>query len=759
MKYKKLIVLAVVLLVVVFVGSKIVSTSDSDHNHNEDRSHGHAHDGHGQQKSSQVTVWSDRFEVFLEHPFIVADKPTGFITHVTDRAALKPRRKGPVAFVLTDGLEKSRRHVEKAPARDGIYIPSLTFPQSGTWNVALNIAVDGKEHVVELPDFKVYKSQAEVDRAPFPEEVAGISFLKEQQWKIPFATELVKQQKTHSRDVLAIPESAIVDEGGRPVAFVQLAGETFEKRYLKLGEKEHGLIEVLSGLSEGEYVTTQGGYAVAEAEHEDRGGHQHGEHGSDSIVQLSEQDVEKFGIEVDRAGPREFEIHLSVPGEIVINTDRMAHIVPTVPGIVRQVSKKLGDAIKADEVIAWLESADLGRAKIDYLGKWAEVGCCALDLTRAEQIHDNTIKLLEILKTSPSLETLQNTKGIAMGDNRSKLISAYAEYSFAKAAYLREKPLFEQKITSEQDFLTAQNAFKKTDAQYTAVCDSIAFEVRRDLLEAQRSQQLQRMQLKGAERQLKLLSLTNKDIRELELLAQGQDLPPGQESDCTDPNCTTCASEGHTPDEAAADAIHAEEKLAWYPLRAPFDGTIISKHITLGEMVKDDSEVFVVADLSTVWVDLRVHQKDLALVKEDQKVRISTKSDVRETEGVIDYVSPVIDEKTRTALARIELDNTPGRLRPGTFITANVLVEERNAEVVVAKSVLQDVDDKTCVFVQDEHGFELRPVTIGLSNDEYVEIVAGLRPGEKIVTKNSFRLKAELEKAAGGGHAGHGHAH
>jgi hypothetical protein len=156
MKYNKLIVLAVVLLVVVFVGSKIVSTSDSDHNHNEDRSHGHAHDGHGQQKSSQVTVWSDRFEVFLEHPFIVADKPTGFITHVTDRAALKPRRKGPVAFVLTDGLEKSRRHVEKAPARDGIYIPSLTFPQSGTWNVALNIAVDGKEYVVELPDFKVY---------------------------------------------------------------------------------------------------------------------------------------------------------------------------------------------------------------------------------------------------------------------------------------------------------------------------------------------------------------------------------------------------------------------------------------------------------------------------------------------------------------------------------------------------------------------------------------------------------------------------
>ena len=110
----------------------------------------------------------------------------------------------------------------------------------------------------------------------------------------------------------------------------------------------------------------------------------------------------------------------------------MAHIVPVVAGIVRQISKKLGDPVKAGEVIAWLESSDLGKAKMDYLGKWAEMTCCALDLTRAQQIHDNTIKLLGILADSPSLETLQDVSGIEMGDNLSKLISTYAEYSFAK---------------------------------------------------------------------------------------------------------------------------------------------------------------------------------------------------------------------------------------------------------------------------------------------------------------------------------------
>ena len=90
---------------------------------------------------------------------------------------------------------------------------------------------------------------------------------------------------------------------------------------------------------------------------------------------------------------------------------------------------------------------------------------------------------------------------------------------------------------------------------------------------------------------------------------------------------------------------------------------------------------------------------------------------------------------------------------------ADVLVKKRKAELVVDKKTLQDIDDKSCVFVQNEYGFEARPVTIGWSNDKYAEVISGLSPGEKIVVRNSFRIKAELEKEAGGGHAGHGHVH
>jgi len=648
MKYKKLIVLAGVLLVIIFAGSKILLTSDSDHGHDEGHGHTevdahddhldeHGHDEHDQQKSSQVTVWDDRYEIFLEHPFIVVNTPTKFVTHVTNRAKLEPRRKGSVAFLLTDSSGIPTKHVEKAPARAGIYIPKLTFPQSGIWKVSFIIPADGKEYAVELPALTVYKSQAEVDRASCPEEIAGVSFLKEQQWKMPFAIEAVQRRKIRSHDVLVVPESAIVDEGGKSVAFVQLAGETFEKRYVELGEKENGFLQVLSGLAEGEYVTTKGAYAVAQAEHKDHDGHEHEEHSDQPIVQLPEADIKRFGIEVDTAGSGEFEAHLSVPGEIVINTDRMAHIVPRVPGIVREVKKNLGDPVKTGEVMAVVESRDLADAK----------ATCLASIERFE------------------------------------LASTILE---------REEKLWKEQISSEQEYLDAKKTFAEA-----------------------------KIEMRSAEQKLRTLGFNAEYFKKL--------------------------------------SSEPARLLTTFEITAPFNGTVIQKHITLGEVVKYDTDIFVVADLDTVWVDLQVHQKDVGLIKKGQEVIISAKSSVPETKGVIDYVDPVIDEKTRTALARVVLDNTSRRLRPGTFITANVLVDNRNAKLVVSKDILQDVDDKTCIFIKSEHGFEARPVTMGRSNERKVEIISGLSPGETIVTKNSFRLKAELEKAAGGGHAGHGHAH
>ncbi|MGB2808259.1 MAG: efflux RND transporter periplasmic adaptor subunit [Sedimentisphaerales bacterium] len=610
MKHRKLIVLTVVLSAGIF--ALVISRLGSDHA-----------DEHEGEKSSQVTVWGDRFEIFLEHPFIVANTPTKFVTHVSDLVTLEPRKKGPVTFILRHGSEAPIEHIEQAPARDGIYIPELTFPQSGKWDVSLVIGPGGKDHIINLPLFEVYGSHEEADQAP-SQEIAGISFLKEQQWEIPTSTGPVRKRKVLDSEVLAVPESTLVDEDGMPMVFVQVAGETFQKRCLTIGGRANGFVQVLSGLSEGEYVTTKGAYAVARAEH-----------GEESTVHLSDEQIRKFGIETTPAGPGDIKVHISLPGQIAINTDRMVHIVPRVPGIVRQVKKKLGDPVKKGQVMAVIESRDLADAKATYLA---------------------------------SIERLE-------------LANTIAE---------REEKLWKQEISSEQEYLDA----KKVSAEAEIA-------------------------KRNAEQKLRALGFNAEYLKEL-------------------------------PSEPA-------ELLTTFEIVAPFNGTVIKKHITLGEVIKGDVDVFIVADLDTVWVDLQVHQKDAGLIKKGQEVIISATSSVPETKGVIDYVQPVVDQKTRTALARIVLDNTSGHLRPGTFITADVLVDKVPAKVTVAKDILQDIDDKTCVFVKNEHCFEARPVTVGRSNDNHIEIVSGIRPGEKIVTKNSFRLKAELEKAVGGGHAGHAH--
>jgi multidrug efflux pump subunit AcrA (membrane-fusion protein) len=520
----------------------------------------------------------------------------------------------------------------------------------------------------------------------------------------------------------------------------------------------------------------------------------------------------------------------------------MAHIMPNAASVVRQVLKNVGQTVKADEIIAWLESSELGKAKVDYLAKWAELGCCSMDLTRAQQISDSTTGLLESLKSSPSLETIHEAGSEALDANHTLLVSTYAELVLSRSAYEREKSLYEKKISSEKDYLAAENAFKKADAKYAATRDSVAFEVTRNLLEAQRAQQVRQIELKGAERNLYVLGLSIEDINNIQLYAQGEkpdgteevcndpncpecvakreallkqsivvdiddtnniqivaqehDHDDGEEEQCNDPNCPSCTAErvaqqehdheheheegeeekctdpncscnqcaDENAEETAAqpfivEASNQDERLAWYPLRAPFEATVIEKHITLGEKLSDASCAFTVADLSTVWLDLSVFQKDLPLIKARQQVKLDMGPAIGKVEGKISYVGPIVGEKTRTAPARVVLDNTSGMLRPGTFVTAKVLIDKVTAKVVVPKDVIQDINDEPVVFVKCDHGFEPRTVTLGRANGVNVEIVSGLHAGEQIVTKNSFRLKAELEKVAGGAHAGHGHVH
>lgn len=190
--------------------------------------HQHEAPAEPEEKASQITVWGERFEIFLEHKYILVNDPTRFITHATDLKTLQPRREGDgkVVFVLQHGSDAPIEHVEEGPARDGIYIPSLTFPKVGKWSVTLRIAVDGGVSVVNLPPFTVYGSQKDIDDAPEPEEAEGISFLKEQQWKVLTRTDPVGTRRMVER--LRLPGVVLARPVSRAAVTPPVAGRLLE---------------------------------------------------------------------------------------------------------------------------------------------------------------------------------------------------------------------------------------------------------------------------------------------------------------------------------------------------------------------------------------------------------------------------------------------------------------------------------------------------------------------------------------------------
>ncbi len=342
-------------------------------------------------------------------------------------------------------------------------------------------------------------------------------------------------------------------------------------------------------------------------------------------VKLPSAALQSAGIEVRAAGPRQIRTLLDLPGQIGLNQNRLAHVVPRVAGVVTAVDKKLSDPVKQGELIAVLASRELADLKGQYSA---------------------ALKRLELARTN----------------------------------FAREKGLWERKISAEQDYLTS----------------------RKDLAEAE-------IEVETATQKLLALGLSQAEL--------------------------------------SAHSRRAGQNLARYELRAPFDGVVIERHMTLGEAVKEDAPVFIIADLSSLWGEITVYAKDLNLVKLGQKVTVKASAPELTTSGTVSYLGPVVGEQTRSAQAHVDIPNPDGRWRPGLFVTVEVVQEETTVPVAVAAEAVQTYRDGPVVFARYGDEFEVRPLELGRSDGQWVEVVEGLSAGERYAAQGSFVLKAELGKS------------
>ena len=335
--------------------------------------------------------------------------------------------------------------------------------------------------------------------------------------------------------------------------------------------------------------------------------------------------IDKMAVQSTEAGPKNLETYMTLPGEIALNTDKVSRIVPRVSGLILDTTKNLGDTVSKDEIIAIIDSRELGEAKSAYL--------VALE--------------------------------------REKL----ARYNFE-----RSQQLWEKETVPEKEFLTAKKTYLEEKIGLTA-----------------------------ATRKLFAMGLKEQEILDLE---------KGSLSELTH-----------------------------YPIRAAFEGTVVKKRLSKGEWLKDDSEIFVIADLSTVWVEISVYPNDLERVHIGQKAVVKSASSNLESTGEVSYVGSVVGEDSRTAKARVVISNTEGKWRPGLFVKVKLLTDQSDVPVAVKAEAIHSFQNRSMIFVKYGAQFEARPLDLGRTDGQYTEVIKGLSAGENYLFRNSFILKSELGKA------------
>lgn len=215
--------------------------------------------------------------------------------------------------------------------------------------------------------------------------------------------------------------------------------------------------------------------------------------------------------------------------------------------------------------------------------------------------------------------------------------------------------------------------------------------------------------------------------------------------------------------QAQIDSLtYADREASIYPLRAPFAGTIVERHATLGELVTPERNLFTLADLRVVWIWIDVYQRDLGGVHLDDQVRARVDAFPDQVfTGTVSYLSARVDVDTRTVWARLDVANPEGKLRPGMFVEVGLVdphaqasAEPRGTSLAVPEAAVVRDGGELVVFVASgERRFERRAVRAGRTAGGYVEILDGITAGEPVVVEGAFLLKSAASKQSlGGGH-------
>jgi cobalt-zinc-cadmium efflux system membrane fusion protein len=286
-------------------------------------------------------------------------------------------------------------------------------------------------------------------------------------------------------------------------------------------------------------------------------------------------------------------------------------------------------------------------------------------------------------------QELMLVEGLEIGEIKAGFLSAKANLEYQRTNYERQKKLLEENIGAQKNLLETQNEYEKARAEYNA-----------------------------EKNRINAIGLTDSEVID------------GKSS--------------------RSDVRSDEHGSGTLPIKSPINGSIVERNVVIGQLIEATTTAFKIVNLSSVWVDGQIYEKDAGKITDKTSAHFVASSYPGEPfSGKVTYIGQMIDEKTRTITIRAEFNNVHGKLKPQMFGELKIPEENNSTAILVPAEALIKIDNADCVFIQKEDTtFEKIPVTVCCAQNELVEITKGLEDGNKIVVKGAFYLKSELMKAS-----------
>jgi cobalt-zinc-cadmium efflux system membrane fusion protein len=402
-------------------------------------------------------------------------------------------------------------------------------------------------------------------------------------------------------------------------------------------------------------------------------------------------------------------------GRVALNEDRIAHISPPAEGIIYQVPVRIGQTVKAGDTLAVIDSRELGQAKLELLKAKTAL---EIEKETAAYTHTTAANASELLRLlvaeTPLPEIEKQLANKPIGDWRQQLLTAYTKRNQLRDLLISQKE--SGGAVSESNIRRTEAEVESATATYVALLEELRFQLKNRVRQAD-------MKVKEAE--------TSFNVARAMLLMFGV---PQESIDKLDP---------------LAEGTKASHLI----IKAPFAGTIVEKHAVLSERVGPQFQMFVLADLSSVWIQADVVEGDFSLLQRliGQSVVFRTNS-MKEQAARVVYAGDLVDKTSRSLTLTAAASNADRLLKPGMFVEVGFEAGEPKPVLQVPTNAVLRHENKTFVFVQEgEDKFRRQQVTLGATAGERIAILEGLKEGDPVVVRGGFALKFELLKDQLGG--------